>query len=782
MRKLLIITLCISVNAVAQTTLKDDWQRKLSLFYKNKPAVKLHLLFNQPAYAPGDTAYFRATFLMAADHTPIKGNQIITLNVIDNSGIVQLSQEFRMNNGWSGNQLYVPLDFRPGNYRVVAFNDWMLNFDSPLVFEADFTILGPEKNSSQKVYNLLSAFPEGGKLVAGLRSKIVVTAPPLTAVKVSNSREATLNEFITDERGYGYFYLQPEINETYTVSTRDSKVAIQSVDEGVVLMFSPSITMQAQHRLVLQGAGETLRRKELVIVITQHDKIYYSALFKFNEREFVAVNINPAVLPEGVCFLSVNTTEGEVLASRLFNNAMRTSVQPVLYLPKKDFNVREEVVVDLTVTDADQKPVLARISASVFRSDLFSDPSGFTSITEQLMLKSNSCCNHSINTSQLATTSTLDTHLITQKWPWYTWTEVLRQPIKSFYDFRDYQSLSGRLVDKQTGEPLKISAGITFYFSGVGKIFRTLTNDSGEFDAHFLFDYYGNESVYYFIDFERDFRKIESARIEIVPASLRHASRTSSSADDISRYGAYSKRRNEFVQIYKFFDDQQKLLTKEAQNPNRVMEQFIGRADTETVLDDYTLFPTMKETLTEVVPFLRNIKMKGKEAVNLYLPENPQQISAPPMFMIDGVITDSYEYFLSLNPADVYKIKLVQSVQKLNKLGVLGLNGFVLVETKIQHNSKKLLVDNTYLAVNGLTKALEFPAQLAAWQRNNERSPRPKPTLLWKPTELLDANGKVSFRFSTADDTGQYIIRIEGLTADGIPFVIEENFKVTFSN
>lgn len=780
MKKLLVIVLCISINGLAQPTLKDEWQRKLTEFYTSTLAVNLHLLFNQPAYAPGDTAYFRAAFLTATEYSPLVGSQIITVNVIDNSGTVQLSQEFRMNNGWSGNQLYIPLDFEPGYYQLIAFNDWMLNFNSKFVFETDFTILGPDKSNIRKFEKTLGVFPEGGNLVAGLRSKIVVTATRFTAVRVTNGRGVTQNEFSTDENGIGYFYLKPENGETYTVATVDDKVTMRSEDEGIVLSLTPALTLQAPHRLILQSTGKTLQKKDLVLVLAHGDKIFYSAVFRFDEKEFVAVNINPRDLPEGVCFLSVNTTEGETLASRLLNNHTRDSVQAVLSLSKKEFNTREGITVDLSVTDINQKPLLARISTSVFRADLFSDPFRFTSLSEQLMLRSNSCCDHRMNSSQLST-ATVDNYLITKKWPWYTWKEVFSQPVKAKYDLRDYQSLYGRLVNKDSGEPLKVSAGITFYFSGTGEIHRTVSDNKGEFGAHFLFDFYDREIVYYLVD--QDFKKLENVRIELTPRSVNHTNHKVFISDvELSEYGAYSKRRHEFIQAYKFFNDQQNSSAKEALNPNRVMEKIVGGADVDIKLDDYTLFPSMKETLTEVVPFLRNTKIKGKEAVYLFRPEIPIQSEVPPMFMIDGVITDNYEYFLSLNPADVYTIKLIQATEKLNKLSGLGLTGLVLVETKIQNNYKNLLANNNYIAVKGLSKALDFQERLSSWQRNNDRSPRLKPTLFWKPVELLDANGRASFRFNASDDTGRYRIRVEGLTVEGIPFLVEQYFSVTFND
>ncbi len=780
MKKLIVIALCVSINGFTQSDLKNEWQRKLSLYYSNTLTLKLHLMFNQPAYAPGDTAYFRAAFLMAASNSPVAGSQIVTLHVVDNSGAVRLAQEFRMKNGWSGNQLYIPPDFEPGSYRLIAFNDWMLNFDSLFFFETNLVILGPIRSNLQKIENPLRVFPEGGTIVSGLRNRIVVTATRLNIVKVTDASGAVLHEISTDEYGYGSFYLKPEEGESYTVSTGDEQVILRSVDEGIALMLSPATTLQGSHRLVLQSSEKTLRRKDLVIMITQHDKIFYSAVFRFDQKDFIAININPAHLPEGVCYLSVNTTEGETLTSRLLYNPVHDSIRAVLSMPKNEFHTRENITIDLSVTDTNLKPELARISATVYRADLFNDPFGFISLEEQVMLKSNSCCDHGMRLDQALTPAAIDAYLITKKWPWYTWKTVHSPPVKAKYDFRDYQSIYGQLVNKESGKPLKVRAGITFYFAGISETHRVESDDNGGFEAHYLFDYYDREVVFYIID--QNLKKLENAKIELTPVAVSHLKHKVSNAGVVqSEYGAYSKRRHEFIQAFKFFDDQQKSAAKQVHGSNQAMENFLGGVDVEIKIDDYILFPTMKETLTEIIPFLRYGKVKGKEGVYMYRPEIQMQSEAPPMMMIDGVITDNYEYFLSLNPANVYSIKLVQTAEKLNKLGGFGVNGFVLVESKIQNNRKKILAESNHLEVKGLNRALSFREQ-SSWEKNIDRSPRLKPTLYWKPVELLDENGKASFKFNAADDTGRYKIRVEGLTVDGIPFLVEEEFTVTFKD
>jgi hypothetical protein len=179
------------------------------------------------------------------------------------------------------------------------------------------------------------------------------------------------------------------------------------------------------------------------------------------------------------------------------------------------------------------------------------------------------------------------------------------------------------------------------------------------------------------------------------------------------------------------------------------------------------------------VPYLQYRKIAGRDVVRLYLPEKSQTGTENPAFFIDGVLTDDPSYFLNLKPVEVDKIKLVYSAHKLEKLGAISRNGVVLVETKIQHNAQKVKAATRAINVTGITPSLPIPQGPVGWQQLNPRAPQLKSCLLWIPQLRSDEHGKASFSFKTPDDTGRFIIRVEGLTIEGIPFAHEEYLDVT---
>lgn len=781
-RSLIILLSCVT-SVLAQPAPMEKWQQELSAYYAHSTPVKLHLFFNQPAYAPGDTAYFRAAFVTASDNTPVEGNQIITLDVIHESGEILLRQEFRMNNGWSGNQLVIPDDFSHGVFRVNAYNDWMKNFDHHAYFQSFLQITGPVESEHVLNKRDLSCFAEGGNLVVGLKTKIVVFAGKSEVISVVDSEENTITELTTNEVGLGFFFLTPAVLENYKVMSSTDTVTLNPIADGFSILFTPGATAKANHRLIVQAAQvSSWRNQDVTLIISRHDQIYYSAVLRFENKEFIALNIDPTLLPEGLCHLSITTTSGNMLTSRLFYNSTNKTIKPEIILPKATYGTRQPVQIDFSLSDKDDNPMLARISISVYRKDLFKNYPNHAkrNFARYLSLDSDlPSGNNEIELINLDQPNYLDLFLLSQHWPWYSWKKISQPRGRLAHDLRDYQILSGRLINSQTGEPIQEAASVTFYFSGIGKIYTTFTNEQGVFEAFLLFDFFNDERVFYHI--EKDNRKLDNVSIEIKDhESVPSFEPQAFIPRDSSRYFAYHNKTTGYIDSYKFFYEYQKLIASEASNPNALLEKLVNGVDLEVDLDDYLLFPTMKETLTEVIPFLRNIKIKGKDAVYVYRPDNPTAPNLPPHFIIDGIITDDYTYFLNLNPANVNKIKLVQSAKKLERLAELGKNGFVVVETKLQRNDVSVLQKNQYLSIKGLVKEISFPQSLSQWQTANARAPRFKSTLFWSAHELLDNQGHKRFLINTSDDTGNYVVHIEGLTTTGIPFVVEKDFVVKY--
>src|SRR2546422_844784 len=102
-------------------TLKSKSQNYFSLYKR----AKLELLFSQPSSAPGDTIKFCTAYVSAQTLKPIPGTQIVHIYLFDQFGKKKLTRWVELTNGYSSNDFVIPADFPSGNYKLVAFTDWM---------------------------------------------------------------------------------------------------------------------------------------------------------------------------------------------------------------------------------------------------------------------------------------------------------------------------------------------------------------------------------------------------------------------------------------------------------------------------------------------------------------------------------------------------------------------------------------------------------------------------------------------------------------------------------
>jgi hypothetical protein len=201
-------------------------------------------------------------------------------------------------------------------------------------------------------------------------------------------------------------------------------------------------------------------------------------------------------------------------------------------------------------------------------------------------------------------------------------------------------------------------------------------------------------------------------------------------------------------------------------------------SDFDIELDKFEPFSSMPELLGNIVQMVRYRKRDNEEAVRVFLRDNAIYATVDPLYIIDGVMTDNTKYFLSLLPANIDKIGILRSQETLSRYGELGKNGIILVRTK--PTSREGLPSNEHeLFVTGVNKPIAFKS-LSYANEKKMQIPDLRSTLYWNPKVLTDNQGKASFSFYTGDATGNFKIRIEGITKNGILFTKEFPFTVSY--
>jgi hypothetical protein len=754
-----------------------DWENRLKDYYDHRKPVYLHLFFNQPYYAPGDTAYFRVAFLDAATLLPLKGFHVINLDVVQPDGRVIKHQEFRIRDGWGNNQLVITPDLKPGLYRIYAYNNWMKNFGIGRFYQGELMVSATSRFQRQPRVSEIHIGAEGGKLVAGVQNRLVVAGPVHGVLEILNDNNQILVRQPADSSGLSTLFFTPPAAGDYTLRWNNLTRGIPAWSDGIVIRLIPARFREGSHRLmILTPEASSIRKEELYLIISSHDQVSLIAKVNLQEKNTAILNIPAHSLPEGIHYVTLNRPDGETLASRLMYNPGSDPVCTVT-LSSDHVSTRENTTVHVKVSDAQGNPVQALLSVTVYNQDLFHDtPAKQFTLEEYIRWRG------SIDVPLSPLDDFSDNLLILSRWPWYTWREVLGRLPANDHLFTDFQRISGKVRFTNDTKTIPDSTSIYFLVSQTGDLYNVPVQRDGHFSLSFLFSFFGTADLYYRI--EKGQQKLSNAFIQLDTSTIRYPERSDpviahQSLQDT--YGIYAIMRNQVLSSYRYYN-KVTVSTGPAHTSTllQVLEKLIGSPDVVIDLDDYVLFPTMQETLHEIIPYLQYRRAGKRESLRMYLPELARSGEESPLFIIDGALTDNPAYFLQLNPADVDKIKIVYSLDKLEKLGGMARSGLVLVETKVPGLDRTIAEQTTNLKINGLNPAASFPVEPEVWQKDNEHAPRLRPTLYFNPLIRLSEQGEAVFSFQTADDTGTYVIKIEGLTTDGKPFTYRQMLKVLF--
>jgi hypothetical protein len=747
----------------------EDFQNRLTEFYKTNFPVKVSISFHQPYYAPGDTAFFSLYFLNA-QLIPISNQQIITIKLVEASGKISLSQQILVKQGWAQNQLIIPNEIEPGPYRVVAFNDWMRNFDRGLMCIETLLITGEKTFETRQSKTPLKAIAEGGNLVAGVSNRIIVQGEPNVrgAVMLDGQEVSAIT---TDNSGFGFFMLTPEFNQSYSVLLAGEKVSLPlpTYDAVALFLINSAERNQALRVGIQVSEQSTIRQAPVQLIMAHHDEVFYSSEVTVSKKTQLLVTVPKQNFPTGIAQLYI-FQNGRVLAERsFFSNAYYSNVN--VEISQKTVMARSDARLNLSITDENGAPMDARLTVKVFKKNLFIQ-TATTSMARQLLLNDDLTVdptwlkNEWPNKQEL---SQLDMLLALYKWPRFN--PVNKELNRSSLSFgsRDDIRISARLKDLTTNQPLPDSTLVSIYISKSNILNETFTDEQGGINGSLLQYFYGEEETY--VRAERNGKRIYPIQIEVQADTMRFSATSRLSVtDQLDPYFAYNKVRHSVNASYTEYAD--RLVNVPA--PNLHLEK-MPIVDTEIDIDDYQLFPNMSETIKEIIPLLTHRNVKGKDEVRLYLSELSRTGTEAPIFFIDGVMTDDTDYFLKLNPFEVDKIKLIHNLKKLNFFGRIGQNGVVMVETKIPNNASRVPRSTAHYIWQGISKPVTYHAVLTP--SANPRIPQLTPSLYWAPN-ISTQKGVIPFSIPTSDDLGTYVVIIEGITTHGEPIYYQTEFEV----
>jgi hypothetical protein len=194
--------------------------------------------------------------------------------------------------------------------------------------------------------------------------------------------------------------------------------------------------------------------------------------------------------------------------------------------------------------------------------------------------------------------------------------------------------------------------------------------------------------------------------------------------------------------------------------------RFYGKPDIELIMDDYIKLPVMEEVFFELLPGVFLKKKKSGYEMSVLDPVDKRVYNNPPLLMVDGVVVNDASVIAAIDPEKVERIDAVKEKYFVGDYLFYGLVNVITREAKF--NAVTLpdyAIRMQYRVIEPLNtfKSPDYNMQ----EKNGARIPDFRNTVYWNPSIVTGEGGKSGFQFWTSDFKSDYVVNIQGVSADG---------------
>lgn len=332
--------------------------------------------------------------------------------------------------------------------------------------------------------------------------------------------------------------------------------------------------------------------------------------------------------------------------------------------------------------------------------------------------------------------------------------------------------ISGVVLSKEGNKPL-VNKIVSLTIPGKDYIFKLArTNENGRFFFSVNQGYDAEESI---VQINGDEKDAANATLILDDKEFHLQKNTSSVLSLDSSLKDWLQERSVQLQIENAYFDAKKdsILT------NSINPAFYDSLGTLFLLDDYTRFPSMRETFIEVVTLAA---IRGSEGNSRFIVNNaydPNRLAKfndlPPLVLMDGMLIQNNNDVLNYNAREIRSIRVVPQPYRY---GPKIYSGIIAIETKTGNFVPSLSKD--YVEKIKLAPAVKKKQSYRPYYSEKSslvRIPDYRVQLFWEP-KIIFTNEDYTASFYTSDVSGVYEIVLEGFTENGVKQVSKQYFKV----
>lgn len=758
----------------AQESATNKIEDQFEQYHRNAVNEKLFVHTDKNFYLAGEILWFKLYYVDGDLHKPLDLSKLAYLEILDKDHKPVLQSKIALREGSGNGSLFLPVSLNSGVYRLRAYTQWMKNFSPDHFFEMPLNIVNAVKSldpqiPQQQMYEV-GFFPEGGNLVQDIESKLAFKIIDRSGKGVNgngivlNQNNDTIARFKSLKFGIGHFLFTPRGGNNYKalISINDTLVVHNlpvARQQGYVMNVSKE--GESKLRVTVSTNVPSSNTVSLLIHTRQKVKLSEEKLLNKGTATFV---LDIAKLGEGISHLTVFDGSKQPVCERLYfvRPANKLVIEPGI--SQQQFTSRSKVAIQVISKDESGSRVPADLSISVYRAE--ATPSYETmDISNYLWLTSDLKGNiespgYYFSAEGSEVQDAADNLMLTHGWRRFVWKDIINKTTSRpgfVPEFRGH-IINAKVTNTRTGLP---APGVITYLSVPGERIQ-LYSAKSDADGKLSFytrDFYGPNEIL----LQTDNRTDSIYRIEVISP---FSEQNSSTALPPFQLPAAMKDplvdQSVSVQVQNVFSGDS---LKQFHNPDIDSVAFYGTPDNTYLLDNYVRFSTMEEVLREYV--LEVLVRRQKENFRLIMSGGleTKAFMDNPITLFNGVPVFETNRIMQYDPLKVRKIEVVRSRYFY---GPMMLNGIVNFTTYQPDPAMISGLNAVVFDYEGLQFTREFysPVYITPEQVSS-RLPDFRNQLFWAPDIRTDVNGKSELSFYTSDQKGEYIIVVQGMSADG---------------
>ncbi len=449
------ITLLTLISFTVFNNFRELVIQKLDAYINDYPE-KVYVQTDKPYYTTGDDIWYTAYLLNGITHQKSEKSRVLYVELINEQDSILSKKQLYVNDVSVAGDFKIDKTWRPGNYILRAYTNYMRNKNADYFFQkqiliwnviendsltniADIgTLKSPIKNTEVSERPDLNFYPESGYLVNGIASKIGIKVKDKHNRNISvegyikDSDNNPISEFKTQQFGLGIISLVPEPNKSYYASIYiDDKEFKYLLPKALPSGYNLSAINNGNSIVLKAVSNHPLGLKNTYLIAHQRGKLIFEKLQTENKNSYF-IKLSTTNLNDGIANFTLFDSSGKPVCERLVyidnpNNDVKVNIN----LDNKSPKTRDKVSMSINIKDKDNINLSGNLSMSITDIDAVGQSTKKENIKTHLLLNSD-LRGHIENPGYFFEKENdpkrrylLDLLMLTHGWRRFTWNDIL---------------------------------------------------------------------------------------------------------------------------------------------------------------------------------------------------------------------------------------------------------------------------------------------------------------------------------------------------------------------